>query len=68
MSNFVDEMEVFVYNRWGEKVFESKDFNIVWDGTYEGEFLKPDVYAYYLKVICVDFSEYIQKGNVTLMR
>ena len=67
-SNFVDLVEVYVYNRWGEKVFESTDVNFAWDGTYNGEFLKPDVYAYYIRVVCVDASEYTSKGNLTLMR
>ena len=67
-SNFVDLVEVHVYNRWGQEVFTSNDVNFEWDGTMNGEFLKPDVYAYYIKVICVDASEYISKGNVTLVR
>lgn len=68
-SNFVDELDIYVYNRWGEMVFESHGFPAApWDGTHEGEFLEPDVYAYYIKVICVDQAEYTTKGNVTLIR
>lgn len=67
-SNFIDEIELFVYNRWGQKVFESRDQNIGWDGTFNGQELEPDVYGYYFKVLCVDGNTYFKKGNVTLIR
>ncbi|MBK9272590.1 MAG: gliding motility-associated C-terminal domain-containing protein [Saprospiraceae bacterium] len=67
-SNFVEELEMYIYNRWGEKVFESRDVNQGWDGTYMGQDLAPDVYAYYFKVLCVDGQTYFKKGNVTLVR
>lgn len=67
-SNFIDLLEIYVYNRWGEEVYTSKSLNAEWDGTYKGEFLKPDVFAYYIRVICVDQSEFIMKGNVSLVR
>ena len=32
-----DQMKVSIYNRWGQKVFESEDPNFKWDGTKNGE-------------------------------
>jgi hypothetical protein len=32
-----DEMEVFIYNRWGQKVFETSDPKFKWDGTKNGD-------------------------------
>ena len=64
----IDEVFLTVYNRWGEKMFETNDKNIGWDGTYKGEQLPPDVYGYYMKVICFNGMEYFKKGNITLMR
>ena len=29
--------EMQIYNRWGEKVFETKDISIGWDGKFKGE-------------------------------
>ncbi len=40
----VDKMEV--YNRWGQKVFESTDPNARWDGTIDGNDAPVDVYIY----------------------
>lgn len=35
-----------IYNRWGEKIFESEDPNQAWDGTYKGKPCAEGVYAY----------------------
>lgn len=67
-GNYIDEMEFYIYNRWGELVFETKDKNVGWDGTYKGELLRTDVYGYYLKCICYGREEYFTKGNITLLR
>lgn len=64
----IDELELIIYDRWGEKVFESNQKDQGWDGTFRGKALAPDVYAYYVRVGCFDGEEYITKGNVTLIR
>ena len=50
------------------KVFESRDKNNGWDGTSNGEILEDGVYGYYLRVICFNGEEFIDKGNVSLLR
>ncbi len=70
-SFFLDqltEFELVIYSRWGEEVFRSTDPHLGWDGTYKGEFLAPDVYGYYLRTICPEGEEFIQQGNVTLLK
>ncbi|MBK9736712.1 MAG: gliding motility-associated C-terminal domain-containing protein [Saprospiraceae bacterium] len=67
-SNFIDDMELIIYNRWGQEVFRSKDQSVGWDGTFKGQELSPDAFAYYLRVKCVNSVEYIKKGNVNLIR
>jgi gliding motility-associated-like protein len=57
-----------IWNRWGEKVFETNDLNIGWDGTYQSSPLPPDVFAYQFRVICPDGKISEGKGNVTLIR
>ena len=39
-----------VFDRWGEKLFETRELNVGWDGTYKGQNCKPDVYAWKLTV------------------
>ncbi len=67
-SNFITDMELVIFSRWGEEVFRSNSQNIVWDGRYEGELLAPGVFGYTLRVMCPPNKEYVTKGNITLVR
>lgn len=67
-SAIATEILFRIFDRWGEMVFESKDQNIGWDGTFRGKLLKPDTYDYYLEATCVQGKQKIIKGNVTLIR
>ena len=65
-SVVVDEVYFVIYNRWGEKVFESNNVNEGWDGTHDGERVTADVYGFYLEARCINGKEYVKKGNVTV--
>lgn len=67
-SNIIETVELAIYNRWGQKVFETTDKNIGWNGTYKNELLTPDVYGYYLKATCFNGQAFFKKGNITLLR
>jgi gliding motility-associated-like protein len=43
-----------IYNRWGERVFESNDINIGWDGTYKGELCQEGHYLYKVRALSLD--------------
>jgi gliding motility-associated-like protein len=64
----IDEVFFAIYNRWGEKVFESYSQEEGWDGTFNGEPAQGDAFAYYLRVKCFEGGEYFKKGNVTVIR
>ncbi|MFA6367700.1 MAG: T9SS type B sorting domain-containing protein, partial [Bacteroidales bacterium] len=41
------ELVVFeIFDRWGEKIFETKDIYEGWDGTFKGKLCNSDVFAY----------------------
>jgi len=67
-SNFILEMELNIYNRWGELLFTSTSVDDGWDGTYKGKSLPPDVYGYRLMYKCIDGEDYVKEGNVTLVK
>ncbi|MAT54266.1 MAG: hypothetical protein CMN32_07265 [Saprospirales bacterium] len=67
-SNIIESMEFAIYNRWGQKVFETTEQSIGWDGTYKGQELPNDVFGYYLKAKCFNGEEFFKKGNISLMR
>lgn len=67
-GNGVKEMKFQLYDRWGNKVFESVDVNFGWDGTYKGKDSEPGVYAYYIDVTLFNDKKITKKGDITLVR
>lgn len=57
-----------VFDRWGNKVFETKDATQGWDGIYNGKKLNPSVFVYSLDGVCTNGREVFKRGNVTLIR
>lgn len=57
-----------VYNRWGDKMFESKDFESGWDGNLNGQPQPMGVYVYTLEAVTAKGSVVKKTGNVTLIR
>ena len=62
-----------VFSRWGDLVFENKDFQpneqaSGWNGKHKGVALPPDVYVYVMELELKNGIVEIYKGNVTLMK
>jgi gliding motility-associated-like protein len=64
----ITSMDFIIYDRWGNKIFESKDINDGWDGKYGGEPMNTGTYVWYLTVATADKKTQSLKGNVTLVR
>lgn len=62
-----------VFNRWGERVFETDDMDKGWDGTVGGEYCPPETYVW---IIHVDFlgqdittnGSIVLKGTVSIIK
>ena len=67
-SDILVDCHFMIYDRWGEKVFETHSQEIGWDGTFKGKECQRGVYDWYFKGTCKDGDELEQKGNVTLIR
>lgn len=67
-SGVLTELTFAIFDRWGEKIFETNSTNESWDGTYHGKLLEPQVFVYYLKGTCLNGETYEEKGNITLIR
>jgi gliding motility-associated-like protein len=62
-------VEVQIFDRWGEKVFDSNDINFKWDGIYKGAQLNPGTFVYQIKAVFLDnHSEDVYKGSLLLLR
>lgn len=62
-----------IFNRWGQVVFEKRDFNpndpaAGWDGTFKGQKASADVYVYQMEIVCDNNAVIPVKGNITLLR
>ncbi|MCC6413278.1 MAG: gliding motility-associated C-terminal domain-containing protein [Saprospiraceae bacterium] len=64
----IAELHMIVWNRWGEKVFETENPLDSWDGIFRENPVPPDSYAWFLKVTCGNGEYYEAKGDVTLLR
>lgn len=64
----IEQLLFSIYNRWGEKVFETNDIHQGWDGTYNTSPLDAGVFGWHLKVQCINGGEVFLKGNVSLVR
>ena len=64
----IKEMQWVIYNRWGQKVFESSDPANGWNGMFKGKLQPMDVYTYTLEVIFSDGNKVRKTGDITLIR
>ncbi len=68
MGDCIETMHLTIYDRWGEKVFESSAQSVCWDGMYHGKLMDSAVFGYYLEATLKDGRIINQKGNVSLVR
>ncbi len=61
-------MTFTIYDRWGEKVFETSNINEGWNGTFKGKPLDTDVFAFTLIVDLITNEQVMKKGNVSLLK
>lgn len=57
-----------IFDRWGEKVFETNDIGQCWNGSFKGSILNSAVFVYYADATLIDGTKITQKGNITLIR
>jgi gliding motility-associated-like protein len=72
-SNVFNIQSLSVFNRWGQLVFQRRNFpanaeNMGWDGTFNGHPAAADAYVYIAEVICENSQVVTLHGSVTLIR
>ena len=65
----VDDLKFCIFDRWGNKIFESHSIKDGWDGTYNGAILESTTVMYYLsaKTNC-NGQSIVKKGNISIIR
>ena len=62
------EFHAYIFNRWGQKLFEWTDPSKGWDGTYNGHPVKEGVYFVVVKARGADGIVYNIRKDVNLLR
>jgi|GEM_PF-279802 len=57
-----------VFNRWGQKVFESNDSRTGWNGQFNGTVAAEGTYAYYVRIYGNNGEKKEKRGWVNLLR
>ena len=61
-------VEMRIYNRWGQLIFQSFSKGDGWDGTYQGTLQNVDMYIYDVQGTNTDGRTFNLKGMVSLMK
>jgi gliding motility-associated-like protein len=64
----IESFELFIYNRWGEIIFENYNIDFSWDGTYGGVMSPDGVYTYVVNYKPKSGEAKTLTGHVTLLR
>lgn len=67
-ENCTSAFSFAIFDRWGEKVFETNSSEISWDGIYKGKPLNAGVFVYSLNATLLNGEKINRKGNISLIR
>jgi len=67
MRNVV-KFQMYVFNRWGQMMFESSNPDLGWDGYFHGKLCQQDVYIYKIVVEYDDGKTITKTGDINLIR
>lgn len=62
------DFNLSIFDRWGEKVFETPNINKAWDGTFQGNNSPEGVYSYVVSATFNDGCISKKKGSIALIR
>ena len=62
------DFDLYIFNRWGELVFETKTMGEGWDGVYKGQLQMMDVYTWMVEAIGSDGRVHKKTGSSVLIK
>ncbi len=73
---FPDELEILsyklqVFDRWGNKVFESELTEFGWDGVFDGQTMDPAVFVWIAEIeffVCEEPQKKLLEGDITILK
>ncbi len=64
----IKTIDLKIFNRWGEKVYESNNQFEGWDGTYKGVLQNPAVFVYQVNITYLNDKKVLRVGSITIIR
>lgn len=68
LQNCIERYSLIIFDRWGEKVFETTDLLAAWNGKYHNRDLDAGVFVYYFSAVFTNGQALTKKGNISLIR
>ena len=63
----VKDVNLLIFNRWGNLLYETDSKSENWDGTYNGIKVSSGTYVYVLSVVFNDGAELNRKGHINVL-
>lgn len=64
----IQEFELFIFDRWGNLIYEAEDMNRGWDGRRHGDLVQEDVYVWKVNATDIFNEKHELYGHVTVVR
>ena len=64
----IKELEIQIYNRWGELIFEAFDPRFIWDGSYNGNIVNDGTYTYKINFVTNSGRDKRLLGHVNVLK
>ncbi|GEM_PF-1971726 len=68
IAQSVIEYRLLIFNRWGQKLFETTDIKQGWDGYFDGKLCEQGVYVWRVEGKYANKQAFVKMGDVTLIR
>jgi gliding motility-associated-like protein len=67
-ENCIATFSLIIFDQFGEKIFESENPGIGWDGTNKGKSMDSAVFIYSINAMLITGEKINKKGNISLIR
>jgi gliding motility-associated-like protein len=64
----ITSLNVLIFNRWGENIFQSNNLNFAWDGQLKNQKCPEGVYFWVIQYVDINGNPHDLNGTVTLFR
>jgi len=65
---FVPQVEMTIFNRWGQAIFTTNSLEQPWDGYAKGQAVPEGVYVYRLRLTTIEGQVLTRNGSITVIR